>query len=479
MNTYYTDITTQRIQIEGIFYTHWEIAMIRMNIPTDKQSFRQELFTFLSEWFNHQPTVLVHTSGSTGKPKPMRVEKESMMESACLTCSFLGLKENDTALLCMPLQYIAGKMVVIRSLVAGLNLLPVTPSGHPLKNLKKAPVFAAMIPMQVYNSLQVPEEKELLKQIHAYIESLPYSHEPKGLYDPIEYVLGLGGKRLRPVLMLLAYNLFKEDVQAIFSQATAIETYHNFTLLHDDLMDKADMRRGKPTVHKKWDENTAILSGDAMLILSFQFMMQGCPVEYTHQVMNIFSRTALEVCDGQQWDMEFESREDVTVDEYMEMIRLKTSVLLAGALKIGAVLGGASEKDAQLLYDFGIQIGLAFQLQDDYLDVYGDPLVFGKNIGGDILCNKKTFMLITALEKSDDKTRASLQEWLKAEDYVPAQKIEAVTAIYNKVGLQNICRDKINEYYHEGMRLLKEVNVEEEYKNNLSDFVMSLMERNL
>ena len=230
---------------------------------------------------------------------------------------------------------------------------------------------------------------------------------------------------------------------------------------------------------KNRDENTAILSGDAMLILSFQFMMQGCPVEYTHQVMNIFSRTALEVCDGQQWDMEFESREDVTVDEYMEMIRLKTSVLLAGALKIGAVLGGASEKDAQLLYDFGIQIGLAFQLQDDYLDVYGDPLVFGKNIGGDILCNKKTFMLITALEKSDDKTRASLQEWLKAEDYVPAQKIEAVTAIYNKVGLQNICRDKINEYYHEGMRLLKEVNVEEEYKNNLSDFVMSLMERNL
>lgn len=321
--------------------------------------------------------------------------------------------------------------------------------------------------------------KELLKQIHAYIESLPYSHEPKGLYDPIEYVLGLGGKRLRPVLMLLAYNLFKEDVQAIFSQAAAIETYHNFTLLHDDLMDKADMRRGKPTVHKKWDENTAILSGDAMLILSFQFMMQGCPVEYTHQVMDIFSCTALEVCDGQQWDMEFESREDVTVDEYMEMIRLKTSVLLAGALKIGAVLGGASEKDAQLLYDFGIQIGLAFQLQDDYLDVYGDPLVFGKNIGGDILCNKKTFMLITALEKSDDKTRASLQEWLKAEDYVPAQKIEAVTAIYNKVGLQNICRDKINEYYHEGMRLLKEVNVEEEYKKNLSDFVMSLMERNL
>ena len=231
--------------------------------------------------------------------------------------------------------------------------------------------------------------KELLSQIHAYIESLPYSHDPKGLYDPIEYVLGLGGKRLRPVLMLLAYNLFKEDVKAIFSQAAAIETYHNFTLLHDDLMDKADMRRGKLTVHKKWNENTAILSGDAMLILSYQFMMQGCPESCMKQVMEVFSRTALEVCDGQQWDMEFECREDVTVDEYMEMIRLKTSVLLAGALKIGAILGGASEKDAQLLYDFGIKAGLAFQLQDDYLDVYGDPAVFGKKIGGDILCNKR------------------------------------------------------------------------------------------
>ena len=169
MNTYYTDITTQRIQIEGIFYTHWEIAMIRMNVPANKQSFRQELFTFLAEWFNHQSTVLVHTSGSTGQPKPMRVEKENMMESACLTCSFLGLKENDTALLCMPLQYIAGKMVVVRSLVAGLNLLPVTPSGHPLKGLKEAPVFVAMIPMQVYNSLQVPEERELLKQVQHLI----------------------------------------------------------------------------------------------------------------------------------------------------------------------------------------------------------------------------------------------------------------------------------------------------------------------
>ena len=321
--------------------------------------------------------------------------------------------------------------------------------------------------------------KELLKQIHAYIESLPYSHEPKGLYDPIEYVLGLGGKRLRPVLMLLAYNLFKEDVQAIFSQAAAIETYHNFTLLHDDLMDKADMRRGKPTVHKKWDENTAILSGDAMLILSFQFMMQGCPVEYTHQVMDIFSRTALEVCDGQQWDMEFESREDVTVDEYMEMIRLKTSVLLAGALKIGAVLGGASEKDAQLLYDFGIQIGLAFQLQDDYLDVYGDPEVFGKKIGGDILCNKKTYMLIKALNRADEKQHAELNRWLNAEAFQPSEKIEAVTEIYNQLNIRNVCENKMREYYTLAMESLAAVAVAEDRKKELKNLVKLLMYREM
>ena len=252
------------------------------------------------------------------------------------------------------------------------------------------------------------DSEELMKRIHAYIEQLSYSREPKGLYDPIEYVLALGGKRLRPVLMLLAYNLYREDVESIFSQAAGIETYHNFTLLHDDLMDNADMRRGKPVVHKKWNENTAILSGDAMLILSYQFMMNQCPPEHVQEVMEIFGRTALEVCEGQQWDMEFESRNDVTVGEYIEMIRLKTSVLLAAALKIGAVLGGASSADAQKLYDFGIRMGLAFQLQDDYLDVYGNPAVFGKKIGGDILCNKKTYMLITALEQAKGENREEL-----------------------------------------------------------------------
>lgn len=320
---------------------------------------------------------------------------------------------------------------------------------------------------------------QLLKRIHSYIENLSYMREPEGLYDPIEYVLGLGGKRLRPVLMLLAYNLYKEDVERIFPQAAGIETYHNFTLLHDDLMDNADMRRGKPTVHKKWDENTAILSGDAMLILAYQFMMQDCPTGYMKEVMDVFGRTALEVCEGQQWDMEFETRTDVTVDEYIEMIRLKTSVLLSGALKIGAILGGASAEDARLLYDFGIKMGLAFQLQDDYLDVYGDPAVFGKKIGGDILCNKKTFMLITAFAHAGEEDRKKLQAWIEAKDFVPSEKIEAVTSIYDKVGIAGLCREKIDAYYEEGLRLLDEVSVAPALKENLRDFVCGLMNRKL
>ena len=321
--------------------------------------------------------------------------------------------------------------------------------------------------------------KELQELFHSYLNGLAYARNPKGLYEPIEYVLGIGGKRIRPVLMLLAYNLFKEDVQSVLPQAAALETYHNFTLLHDDLMDKADMRRGKPTVHKRWNENTAILSGDAMIILAYQFLMQDCPAECVKPVMEVFSQTALEVCEGQQWDMEFETRQDVTVDEYIEMIRLKTSVLLAGALKMGAILGGASPEDAQTLYDFGIRIGLAFQLQDDWLDVYGDPKVFGKNIGGDILCNKKTFMLITAFEKADEETRAELLRWVTAEEFDPARKIEAVTAIYNKEKVGDICQAKVEAYYQEGMRLLGQIQVEQECKRALQEFVTGLMHRNL
>lgn len=328
-----------------------------------------------------------------------------------------------------------------------------------------------MMKQQNANALQ-----ELFR---AYLESLSYAREPMGLYKPIEYVLGIGGKRIRPTLMLLSYNLFKEDVDSVLSQAMALETYHNFTLLHDDLMDKAERRRGMPTVHKRWNENTAILSGDAMVMLAYQFMMKDCPAMYIRPVMEVFSRTALEICEGQQWDMEFESRQDVTVDEYMEMIRLKTSVLLAGALKIGAILGGASDADAQKLYDLGIRAGLAFQLQDDYLDVYGDPKVFGKNIGGDILCNKKTFMLITAFERAEGATKDELWNWMTAEQCDPVCKIESVTAIYNKEKIGDICLAKIEDYYQEGMRLLEEVSVAPEYKRHLLDFIQGWMYRKL
>lgn len=321
------------------------------------------------------------------------------------------------------------------------------------------------------------EDKELLEQIQKFIEQLSYTHKPENLYKPIEYVLGLGGKRIRPVLMLLAYNLYKENVESIYQQAAALETYHNFTLLHDDLMDNADMRRNRPTVHKKWDENTAILSGDAMLILSFKMMMEGCSAEYISEVTETFSKAALEVCDGQQWDMDFEKRLDVTVNEYMNMICLKTSVLLAASLRIGAILGGASQTDADLLYNFGIKMGLAFQLQDDYLDVYADSSVFGKNIGGDICSNKKTFMLITALEKSAGNEKDELLKWIEAEDFNPEEKIKAVTQIYNNVGVPDICMNKINSLYNEGLEILEKVSVEESLKNNLRQFTGKLMKR--
>lgn len=323
------------------------------------------------------------------------------------------------------------------------------------------------------------QDKQILDQIQNYIEHLAYTHEPEDLYKPIEYVLGLGGKRIRPILMLMAYNLYKDDIETIFSQAAAIETYHNFTLLHDDLMDNADMRRNRPTVHKKWNENTAILSGDTMLILSYQMMINSCPSEYVGKVMETFGKAALEVCEGQQWDMDFETRLDVSADEYMKMICLKTSVLLAASLKIGAILGGASCDDVNMLYDFGVKMGLAFQLQDDYLDVYADPNVFGKNIGGDICSNKKTYMLITALEKTEGNEKAGLLNWINAKTFDPSEKIKAVTEIYNNVGVPEICLKKINTLYDEGLEILNKVSVEDSLKDNLRKFTGKLMNRSL
>ena len=318
--------------------------------------------------------------------------------------------------------------------------------------------------------------QQLLDKVNAYLKQMPYSRPPKGLYEPIAYELDLGGKRVRPVLMLMGYNLYREDVDTILPQAAGLETYHNHTLLHDDVMDHADMRRGKPTVHNVWNENTAILSGDAMLILAYRLMAQ-CPADKLPQVLGIFTETTMEICEGQQWDMEFEKRMDVKVDEYVEMIRLKTSVLLAAALKIGACLAGAPEEDARKLYDFGMKMGLAFQLQDDWLDVYGDPKVFGKNIGGDILCNKKTYMLITALQQADDAQRAELEGWLSATNCEPAEKIAAVTRLYNKVGVGERCMERVEAYYNEGLAVLDSVALPAERKQVLKEFACSLMNR--
>lgn len=319
---------------------------------------------------------------------------------------------------------------------------------------------------------------QLLEKINTHISELQIVRTPQGLYDPIQYVLAMGGKRIRPVLMLMAYNLYKDDITSIYNPATAIEVYHNYTLLHDDVMDRADMRRGMKTVHKVWNDNTAILSGDAMLVLAYQYMAQ-VPSAYLKEVLSLFSQTALEICEGQQFDMDFEQRNDVTEDEYLEMIRLKTAVLLAASLKIGAVLGGASSEDADKLYDFGMQIGVAFQLQDDLLDVYGDPEVFGKKIGGDITSNKKTYMLIKAIEHAGAGQLEELNKWLLAENFDQAQKVAAVTEIYNQIGIKAICENKMRQYYTSAMNSLAGVNVAEEKKAELKNLMKRLMYREM
>ena len=318
---------------------------------------------------------------------------------------------------------------------------------------------------------------EILQAINQYLDTMPYDRQPLSLYEPIQYVLSLGGKRIRPTLMMLAYNLYQEDPEKILPQACALETYHNFTLLHDDLMDHADMRRGHPTVHVKWDANTAILSGDTMLLMAFKQMMQ-CPQEHLHAVLDVFTETTLEIDEGQQYDISFETRDDVREEEYIEMIRLKTSVLLACALKIGAILGGASASDAENLYKFGEHIGLAFQLQDDFLDVYGDPKVFGKAIGGDILCNKKTFMLINAFNKADETQRKELEKWVNAVNPDPQQKIAAVTTLYNHIGVNRLAEERIRYYFDESRKYLAAVQVPEECKQELRAYTDKMMRRN-
>ena len=317
---------------------------------------------------------------------------------------------------------------------------------------------------------------ELLKKVNEALEALTYDRQPMSLYEPIRYVLSLGGKRVRPVLMMLAYNLFREDPERIMTQAIGLETYHNFTLLHDELMDHADMRRGHETVHKRWNPNQAILSGDTMLLQAFE-RIAACEVDKVKDVFATFLQTTYEIGEGQQLDVEFETRNDVTEDEYIEMIRLKTSVLLACAVKIGAILAGASVEDQHNLYKFGEQIGLAFQLQDDLLDVYGDPKVFGKNIGGDITSNKKTYMLINAVNRADEAQRQELMGWINAETFDRDEKVKAVTALYDQIGIRQLCEQKMEACYAEAQRYLAQVSVAEDRKAELKAYAAAMMKR--
>ena len=315
---------------------------------------------------------------------------------------------------------------------------------------------------------------ELTQKINNAVENIQYHAEPKNLYDPIRYILSIGGKRVRPLLMLMGYNLYKEDVETIMNNALALETYHNFTLLHDDLMDKSDVRRGHPTVHKKLDENTAILSCDTMLIMAYQLFNKGMKHD---EAMTAFIDATLGVGEGQQYDMDFETRNDVTEAEYMEMIRMKTSLLLGYALKIGAMLGGGDQEDVNHLYTFGEKMGLAFQLQDDLLDVYGDPTQFQKKLGGDIVENKKTFMLINAYQRADEAQKAELDRWVNAEAFEPAEKIAAVTHLYTVLGIDQLAQQKIEELFAESLKSLDQVKVPEEKKTQLRLFANKLMGR--
>ena len=318
---------------------------------------------------------------------------------------------------------------------------------------------------------------EITELVSAEIEKLDWTKKPAGLYEPIAYVLALGGKRIRPALTLMACELFSNDLKPAIAPAMGIEVFHNFTLLHDDIMDRADIRRGRPTVHKKWNDNTAILSGDVMQISAYQLIAE-IPVNCLKPVLDLFSKTAMEICEGQQYDVDFESRDEVEADEYLEMIRLKTAVLLACALKTGAIIGGANAVDAQQLYDFGINIGLAFQLKDDLLDVYGDEATFGKKIGGDILCNKKTYLLIHAIKLASGENLTELNGWLKKNDAQPEEKIKSVTNLYNSLGVKKICEDKMSFFYEKAIANLEKVRVEDNKKQELRKLAEKLMSRN-
>lgn len=305
--------------------------------------------------------------------------------------------------------------------------------------------------------------EQLREVIKAELDKQEYVEAPYSLFEPIKYIMEDGGKRLRPVLTLMAYNLYRDDIGKALKSAIGIEIFHNYTLLHDDVMDDAELRRGRQTVHKKWNSNVAILSGDAAAITAYKYI-ETCEDSYLRKVIDGFNQVAMDVCKGQQYDMEFETRNDVSEEEYIRMIYLKTSVLIAGSMRHGALIAGAPEQEYDALYDFGGYLGLVFQLQDDYLDVYGDVEEFGKKIGGDILCNKKTYLLIKALELAGEKDRALLNEWMMKEKFNPEEKVREVTEIYNRAGIKEVLMAKVNTYLEKSREALGRIAVPEERK---------------
>lgn len=316
------------------------------------------------------------------------------------------------------------------------------------------------------------------QQIEAALKDKKYGSNPKELYEPIAYIMSLGGKRLRPVLVFIATDMFDGDAAKALHPALAIELFHNFTLVHDDLMDKAPLRRNQPTVHEKWNNNIAILSGDAMMVRAYQELCLADP-SMLPQLLEIFSDTAVKVCEGQQYDMNYESMTKVSIQQYIKMIELKTAVLLGGALKIGAVIGGAREEDAQRLYDFGKHIGIAFQLQDDILDVYADAAKFGKQKGGDIIANKKTYLLLKAIEMAESNRymKEELHQWIAAPQFDAKEKVEAVINIYNFLNVKELARTEMQKHYELALTFLKDIPVSESKKLSLMAFAESLMVR--
>jgi geranylgeranyl diphosphate synthase type II len=321
--------------------------------------------------------------------------------------------------------------------------------------------------------------KELQSLISAEVEEeirRLNNSEPKNLYEPVGYALSMGGKRLRPVMVLLAYNLFSDSVEKVIPAALSIEVFHNFTLLHDDMMDHAEMRRNSLSVYKKYSENIAILSGDAMSIMAYNYLLQ-CNTVGRESMIRLFSETALEVCEGQQYDMDFENRMDVSISEYMNMIRLKTAVLLAASLKLGALAANAPVKTADQLYEFGLNLGIAFQLQDDLLDVFANQEKFGKKIGGDIVSNKKTFLLLKALELADLRTKSNIQDWIRKKEFEAKIKVKAITDIYNELEIKKITENSIHGFYQSAQNIWEKIDLEKERKAELFELSKMIMSR--